>query len=122
MSKRLTAAVLYISCTLLAGCSLNNIPFLYHVDVQQGNVLKAEAIAKLQQGMTKSQVEFLMGTPSITDPFHPNRWDYVYTNQPGGERMTTKRLTLFFQGDKLQSASGGALPADSPLRTGTAKS
>lgn len=116
MSKRLTAAVLYISFSLLAGCSLNDVPFLYHVDVQQGNVLSAKSISQLQQGMTKDQVQFLLGTPALVDPFHPDRWDYVYTNEPGGEKRVEKRLTLFFRKDKLQSATGSELPKDSPLR------
>ena len=56
--------------------------------VQQGNYLDAEVIAKLKPGMTRSQVRFLLGTPLITDPFHPERWDYrlLSNNESGSPR------------------------------------
>ena len=120
MTKRTCAAILYISFALLSGCSLNDLPFVYHIDVQQGNVLSQQKIAQLKQGMTEAQVRFLLGTPSVTDPFHPDRWDYVYTDEPGGKRRITKRLTLFFNDGKLKSAAGGELPSDSPLRASQA--
>ena len=59
---------------LLSACFLKP----YKIDVQQGNFLDQEMVAKLKPGMTRSQVRFLLGTPLIADPFHPDRWDYVY--------------------------------------------
>jgi outer membrane protein assembly factor BamE len=34
-------------------------------------------VAKLQVGQSKQQVTALLGTPSIEDPFHAQRWDYT---------------------------------------------
>jgi outer membrane protein assembly factor BamE len=101
-----------LSAAPLAGCSM------YRVDVQQGNVLTDEMLANLKVGMTKRQVRFLLGTPPITDPFHADRWDYVYSHKKGGRDEGRRRLTLYFKGDTLsryesdakadQAARGGA--------------
>jgi outer membrane protein assembly factor BamE len=85
---------------LLAGCSF--IPYiLYKIDVQQGNVVTEEMVEKLKQGMTKSQVLFVMGSPVIIDAFRDNRWDYVYTFREKGNLVEQKRLTIYFEEDKL---------------------
>jgi len=77
------------------GCSA------YRIDIRQGNTLEPSVVDSLQVGMTKQQVIFLLGTPLLQDPFHPNRWDYAYTFQPGGGKMTRQHLTLYFEGDGL---------------------
>lgn len=80
-------------CT--TGCSI------YKVDIQQGNVIDPEKLAKLKTGMTKKQVVFLIGNPLLEDPFHKNRWDYIHSMKPGGEKTSRKVLTLYFEGDTL---------------------
>ena len=80
---------------LSAGCSV------YKVDVQQGNVIEQEQLDKLKVGMKKNQVTFLMGNPLLTDPFNANRWDYIYSMKPGGEKTTRQVVTLYFKGDTL---------------------
>jgi outer membrane protein assembly factor BamE len=50
--------------------------------------------------MTRSQVRFLLGTPMIDDPFHEERWDYVYYLRVGREDATFKRwVTIIFDGN-----------------------
>ena len=71
------------AATVLALGACQSVPMLpglapYHIDIQQGNVLTQDMVAKLKPGMTRHQVRFVMGTPPITDPFHEDRWDYVY--------------------------------------------
>jgi outer membrane protein assembly factor BamE len=78
-----------------AGCSI------YKVDIQQGNVIDPDKLAQLKIGMNKNQVVFLIGNPLLTDPFHHNRWDYIHAVKPGGEKVSRKVLTLYFDGDKL---------------------
>lgn len=73
----------------------------YKPDVQQGNTLEDEQIAQLKLGMTKQQVVFLMGTAILKDPFHKNRWDYLYTHAKGREKPTRRVLTLYFENDRL---------------------
>jgi outer membrane protein assembly factor BamE len=77
---------------------------VHHIDVQQGNYLDPTTVAKLKLDMTRSQVRFVMGSPLLTDPFHPERWDYVYIDYKGGTLKQEKRLTLIFEGDKLKRA------------------
>jgi len=95
---------------MLSGCNL-----LYKPEVLQGNPLSAEALASLKPGLTKRQVQLLLGTPSINDVFHPDRWDYVHTQARAGEPIKPPpRLTLYFQGDALVSASGELAPPTLP--------
>ncbi len=85
---------------ILAGCSyLPHVP--YKIDIQQGNVITTEMLDKLKSGMTKSQVLFVMGSPLIVDTFRDNRWDYVYIWREKGDLIEQKRLTIYFDDDKL---------------------
>jgi len=87
-----------IACVpLLAAC-------VHKIDVQQGNYLDPIMVSKLKLDMTRSQVRFILGSPLLTDPFHPERWDYVYIDYKGGTLKQEKRLTLLFEGDKLKRA------------------
>ena len=111
-------ALLYITFPALSGCSVSQLPFVYRPDLEQGTVLSADKIALLRPGMTLQQVQFLLGTPTIQDPFHAKRWDYVYLRDShDGESPVQHRLTLFFDdNNRLQAAQGYALPPESPLR------
>lgn len=101
---------------LAVGCSIQDLPFVYRQTIQQGNVLDAEAVTALEAGMSRRQVRFLLGTPSIDDPFHRERWDYIYLLRDPGEPVERRRLSLFFEDDRLTGAAGDALPPDSRLR------
>lgn len=87
------ARLLLILPLLLAAC-------VYRQDIPQGNFYKAEDVARLQAGMTREQVVFVMGTPMIRDPFHPDRWDYVlYVDSQEEMRNRHQRVTVYFDGD-----------------------
>ena len=91
-----------ITTLVLAGLVMGNHGCsAYRIDIRQGNTLEAEVVDSLRVGMSKQQVTFLLGTPLVRDPFHPNRWDYVYTFKPGGGEMTRQHVSLFFEGDEL---------------------
>lgn len=108
----------------LGGCSSDPIavrlPWVYRIDVQQGNVIDQSSINQLTTGMSKRQVLFIMGTPAISDPFHAQRWDYVYDFQPGkySKKEERKHVVLYFDGDALSRIEGdlqpqpGAAPPD----------
>jgi outer membrane protein assembly factor BamE len=66
--------------SLLAGCSTLGV---YKVDIPQGTPLTKAQASKVQVGMNYQQVKFLLGSPTITDPLNPYRWDYVYNYIPG---------------------------------------
>jgi outer membrane protein assembly factor BamE len=102
------SSVLAIMLTSLLGCGL-----LYRPDVQQGNVMKQESIDQLKPGMTKRQVQLLIGNPIIQSPFRANRWDYVYTLNQDGKLVDKKALTLTFQDDQLIRIDGDYAPKQS---------
>lgn len=92
---------------VLVGCE-SITPSFYTLDVRQGNVLEKNKVAQLHIGMSKRQVQSLLGVPLIEDPFHHDRWDYVYLFYPSGsvKRGVKHRLTLFFTGDTLSRMEG----------------
>lgn len=98
---------------LLTGCK--DVPLLptltpYRMDIQQGNVVTQDMVQKLQPGMSRSQVRFLLGTPLIADPFHPERWDYVYLFRKGGQPAEQRRLIVIFKDEKLLRVEGDQMP------------
>jgi len=88
-----------------------DIPFVYKIDIQQGNVVTQEMVAQLEPGMDKKKVRFVMGTPIVQDTFHADRWDYIYTFQPGGGNTERRRVTLVFVDEKLDHVEGDIKPA-----------
>lgn len=96
---------------------LSNLPFVYKMTVQQGNLITEEMVDGLEPGMTKRQVQYLLGTPPLVDFFHVDRWDYTYTIQPGGKEMKVKRLILHFQDDALVRIEGDMQPDPSRAAT-----
>jgi outer membrane protein assembly factor BamE len=90
--------------------ALSNLPFVYKMTVQQGNILGEDMVDQLELGMSKAQVRYVLGTPLLTDMFHTDRWDYTYTIRRGHKPMETKRLTLWFQDDQLVSIEGDLRP------------
>jgi outer membrane protein assembly factor BamE len=106
MQKRLIPLFFLI----LGGCSNLEFPWVYRINVDQGNVIKQEMVDQLKPGMSKSQVQFVMGTALIADTFHENRWDYVYTLRKGDGDYEKQRLTVFFDNDKLVGLSGDYMP------------
>lgn len=108
--------------SLLAACGSWSNPVArldpHRVEIQQGNLVTEEMLARLKPGMSPSQVRFALGTPLIVNPFRADRWDYVYTVQRGGRQIERRRITVLFENDRLKRIDGD-LP--SPIDgTGTA--
>ena len=97
-------AIFLAAIFTLAGCSTKIVPALtpYKMDIQQGNYVQPEALAKIKPGMTKSQVRFALGTPLVVDPFHADRWDYVYRLKQRGKLVEEHKVALFFDGEVLK--------------------
>ncbi|WP_341503321.1 outer membrane protein assembly factor BamE [Gallaecimonas sp. GXIMD4217] len=86
----------------LSGCGL-----IYKIDVAQGNYLEQEQIDKLRAGMTKEQVQFVLGTPLLRDSFDANTWYYKYAFRSGKGKLTEKELKARFDDSgKLLSLEG----------------
>ncbi len=84
----------------------------YKIDIQQGNIITQEMVDQLRPGMTKRQVTFVMGTPLVRDPFNQDRWDYVYSYQPGGGVRGQERITMYFENDLLVNFTGDFRPGE----------
>lgn len=121
-TARTRAAVLVFALPL-SGCSyLPEMPSLpglssikpYRIDIQQGNFLSAEMVAQLKIGMTREQVRFVLGTPLVTDIFHGDRWDYVFYRELGNGTKERRRLSVFFEDNKLARFTGDNLPEAPP--------
>ncbi len=101
----------------LGGCT--QVPMLptltpYKIDIQQGNYVTQEMVAKLKPGMTRPQVRFILGTPLVVDPFRTDRWDYVYLYNKGGAVTEQRRIAVIFKNDKLERIEGDVVPAKPP--------
>ena len=102
LSFLLTAA---IACSV-AGCGI-----LYKQPIYQGNLLDKAAVDQLQVGMSRQQVQVLLGTPSTADPFHHDRWDYTATERT--DRLGTvhmKNFTVWFENEAVTRWEGDYFP------------
>ena len=117
MRKALSHAA---AALLLAGCSwVPTIPFIgpHKIDIQQGNYVTQDMVNKLKPGMTRSQVRFALGTPLIADPFHSDRWDYVYVYEHRGHVMSKRRIVVVFKDDALLRIEGDVVPRDTAAKS-----
>jgi outer membrane protein assembly factor BamE len=116
MIKDFTCAVaLSIVAASTIGCLRVYVP-----DIQQGNVITQEMVNQLKVGMNRRQVQFILGTPLLTDPFHQDRWDYYYSLKRGKKYRAKRTLSLFFKGDELAEIRGDVKPkAQGTSETGT---
>ena len=75
---------------------------LYRIEITQGNILEQSKVAQIKTGMNKNQVIYLLGEPVLPTVFHDDRWDYVYYNNASNEEIELYRLTLFFDGSRIE--------------------
>ncbi|MBA6231793.1 MULTISPECIES: outer membrane protein assembly factor BamE [unclassified Colwellia] len=88
----------------LSACS----SWVFRIDIPQGNFLEQKNIDKLQIGMNKEQVKFVLGSPVVVDAFNNDTWHYVYSLKSGRseELNIQKKFILSFDQDSLISAEG----------------
>jgi len=106
----------------LAGCSsapeITSFLTPYRIDVRQGNFVSQEMVAQLKPGQSKDQVRFILGTPLVVDPFHAERWDYVYRFQPGRGEVQQRRVAVYFADGKLTRVAGDVMTKDISASSG----
>src|SRR5580698_6998023 len=92
-----------IQCLVLGSAvSLMASGCVYRINIQQGNFLNQGAVDSVKEGMTRSQVRYLLGTPMVADSFNKERWDYIYYLKKGRSRhVDSRRVTVYFDGDKV---------------------
>jgi outer membrane protein assembly factor BamE len=100
----------------LAGCSSEKWGFPYKASVQQGNWITEEQVALLRPGMSREQVRFALGSPTLTNAFHADRWDYPYYYKPGYGKSQERKFTVWFENDKLTRWDGDKQPELQPYQ------
>lgn len=90
----------------------------YKVEVVQGNFVSKEQVEALKPGMSRQQIREMLGTSLLTDVFHANRWDYVFTIRRQGVEPQQRRLTLFFNGEVLERFVGDEMPSEQDFVAG----
>jgi outer membrane protein assembly factor BamE len=106
----------------LSGCASGKWGFPYKAPVQQGNWITSEQVALLQAGMTREQVRFALGSPTLTSVLHANRWDYPYYFKPGYGDPKERKFTVFFDNDRLVRWEGDQQPDLQPYQSADADS
>ena len=94
---RFTFIVTIITIFFLNSCASN----FYQVPIAQGNIISLEMLSKLEKGLTKAQVQYIMGSPSVKDPFDSSKWDYIGYEIIGNDLLREVHYSLLFQDEKL---------------------
>jgi len=98
---RFTFPLLLLAATLAVGC-------VHKIDIQQGNVVVADQLARVKVGMSRPEVRQILGTPLLADAFHANRWDYFFYNEKRGTEIERNKFTVHFENDKVTRVDGTA--------------
>jgi outer membrane protein assembly factor BamE len=119
MPTSLTTLLLALAAAGLAGCaslqrtdSFIGLITPYRIDIVQGNVVTKEQAALLAPGMTRSQVIDVLGTPMLTDPFHADRWDYIFTMRRPGAALQRRSVVVHFEHGVVKKVEAPDLPSE----------
>jgi outer membrane protein assembly factor BamE len=116
-NRHLPCILAVVVSLILSSCTtiLTNLPGVYTIDVQQGNMVDQTMIDQLRPAMNKRQVLYIMGSPMLVDFFHQKRWDYLYSVQISGQDRQQKRISLVFDNDQLIGIQGDFKPGEAPV-------
>ncbi len=93
--KTIFLVLVFATLVVSTGC-------VYRATISQGNLIKQDDLDQAEVGMTRNQIRFLLGTPMVDDPFHRDRWDYVYYLKIGRKDAGQKRwVSIFFVDDRV---------------------
>jgi len=115
------AALLLAGLGSIAGCNtvtsamsdgITSVITPYRVEVVQGNVVTREQIAAIKPGVPRSRVRDVLGSPLVADPFHAQRWDYVFLIRRPGTEPQQRSVVVLFEGDLVKSVDSPELPSD----------
>lgn len=104
LSSLKLAVALFLACATTA-CSFQ-FPGVYRLEIQQGNIITQDMVDQLRIGMTKRQVNFVLGTPLVQDSFNQHRWDYYYSLRNSQGNEMNKQFTVYFADEKLSYVEG----------------
>ncbi len=119
MRRTLLLPCLLCAASLLAGCealqrtdSLFGLITPYRIDIVQGNAITKEQMALVKPGLTRLQVRDVLGTPMLADPFHAERWDYIFTLRRPGTPPQRRSVVVTFEGDVVKAVEAPDLPSE----------
>ncbi len=119
LTSRASTLLTAMLATGLAGCgalqrtdSFMGVITPYRIDIVQGNVVTHEQAALLKPGLTRLQVRDVLGTPLLTDPFHADRWDYIFTLRRPGAPLQRRSVIVRFENDVVASVEAPDLPSE----------
>jgi outer membrane protein assembly factor BamE len=79
----------------------------YKIDIQQGSVVSRDQVEQVKPGMSRREVRYVLGTPPIADPFHADRWDYVFSMREGKKgEVQQRQFAVLFDQDVVVSIEG----------------
>ena len=103
----------------LSGCealqrtdSLFGIITPYRIDIVQGNAITKEQAALVKPGLSRLQVRDILGTPMLIDPFHADRWDYIFTLRRPGTEPQRRSVVVTFEKDVVKTIVAPELPSE----------
>lgn len=91
--KQITAVSLILAA--LSGCSVFD-KLVYRIDINQGNFIDNSSVEELKVGMTKEQVQYVLGPPMLVEAGLPNTWYYIQWQKPNNSEPEKKSLILEF--------------------------
>ncbi|MFT4197295.1 MAG: outer membrane protein assembly factor BamE [Pseudoxanthomonas sp.] len=98
---------------ILLAAAVSGCGIVYRQPIYQGNLLDEASVNKLAVGQSRQQVIALLGTPSVADPFHAQRWDYTSQQRTGRlARVQRKNFTVYFDNDQVSRWEGDYFHVD----------
>jgi outer membrane protein assembly factor BamE len=119
MRRPFAIPCLLAAAALLGGCSslqrtdsFMGLITPYRIDIVQGNAITREQAALVRPGMSRLQVRDILGTPLIADPFHVDRWDYIFTLRRPNTDVQRRSVVVRFDGDVVKTIDVPELPTE----------
>lgn len=98
--KSIFTTLLFVFAVALTGCSTMQ-RWVYRIDVPQGNYLEAAQVNQVKAGMTYAQVQYLLGTPMLIDPYSSKVLYYVFLEQKSYERPEQHTFIVYLNDNNI---------------------
>lgn len=109
MSRIAACSAVAATALLISACAGFGV---HRIDIQQGNLVTQDQLAKVKPGMSRLDVRNVLGTPLLQDAFSGNRWDYPFSLDqstkygPFGRDKQEYKVTIVFENDKVAKIEG----------------